>query len=358
MLRPAVLWTLSTLLVFLIAEALLFRTGWYLRYVEPASSAGQVAGHLAWLARKPADSLPEVLVLGDSRIGHAFSAPAATAASYGKLHFWNLGIPGTLPRDWYYMLRDADPDHRRFAAVILALDQYSDEDYVDVYADRIVDLNLVIGDLRIADCWDFAASMKSRDNRTHALMGCLLKGIVLRRDVRDLLATWPDRFARARAWRVHGLADVDAFTGIDRDLRGLHADWEHHTIAFPPGLDDTTRATIQATVMPNWPPYTGETTRYRRRWLPRIFDLYRGSPTRVILIELPRAPLPKPESATPPIALQTLLPRDGVIALDSATFRDLERPQFFFDGLHLNRTGRAIFSTRLGQTVVNLAGAR
>ena len=79
MLRPAVLWTLSTLLVFLIAEALLFRTGWYLRYVEPASSAGQVAGHLAWLARKPADSLPEVLVLGDSRIGHAFSAPAATA---------------------------------------------------------------------------------------------------------------------------------------------------------------------------------------------------------------------------------------------------------------------------------------
>ncbi|SPE42791.1 conserved exported hypothetical protein [Candidatus Sulfopaludibacter sp. SbA3] len=357
-LRPAIVWTLATLLAFLAVEALIFRTGWYNRWLEPHSSAGQVEGYLWWLAHRPAGSIPEVVVLGDSRIGHGLSACLADAAAGHHLHFWNLGINGTLPRDWYYMLRDADPDHRRFAAVVLALDQYSDEDYVDVYADRIVDLNFLIGRLRVTDCWEFASSMRSPENRRRALLGCLLKGVALGRDVRELLASWSDRLARATAWREHGLSDLNAFPGIGRDLRGLQADWERRVITFPPGIDDAARATIQATVMPSWPPYTGETTRYRQRWLPKIFDLYRNSPTRVILLELPRAPLPKPESVTPSYFLNAALPRDGVIALDRTTFRDLERPEFFFDGLHLNRAGRAIFSERLGRNVAALAGIR
>jgi hypothetical protein len=55
------------------------------------------------------------------------------------------------------------------------------------------------------------------------------------------------------------------------------------------------------------------------------------------------------------VFLKTALPRDGVTALDPAMFRDLERPEFFVDGLNLNRTGRAIFSARLGQKVPVLA---
>src|SRR5437773_7734764 len=105
--RPAAVWTLATLLGFVAIEALLFRTGWYYRYLEPSSSAGQVEAYLRWLTRR--SSTPEVLVLGDSRVHHGLSAPVADAAVGGKLHFWNFGIAGTLPRDWYYMLRDADP---------------------------------------------------------------------------------------------------------------------------------------------------------------------------------------------------------------------------------------------------------
>jgi hypothetical protein len=357
-LRPAVVWTLSTLLAFLLVEGLIFRTGWYNRWLEPNSSAGLVEGYLGWLAQRTGGSAAEVIVLGDSRVAHGLSAGAASAAAGNSLYFWNLGIAGTLPRDWYYMLRDADPGRQRFAAIVLALDQYSDEDYDDVYADRIIDLNFVIARLRFSDCWEFASSMKSRENRAHALMGCLLKGIALRRDLRVLLATWPARRERANAWREHGLDGVSAFAGIDRDLRGLTADWDRHTITFPPGLDAATRASIQATVMPHWPPHTGETTRYRQRWLPRIFDLYRNSPTRVVLLQLPRAPLPKPESTTPPVFLRSALPRAGVVALPPATFGDLERPEFFFDGLHLNRAGRAIFSERLGRSVAALVGVQ
>jgi hypothetical protein len=357
-LRAAVAWTAATALAFLLAEGLIFRSGWYYQWIEPASSAGMVEGYLHWLRESPRGPAAEAVVLGDSRIAHALSAPAASAASGGKLRFWNLGIMGTLPRDWYYILRDADPTRRRFAAVVLALDQYSDEDYADTYADRVIDLNFLIGRLRLGDCWEFAASMQSPKNRAHALAGCLLKGIALRRDVRELVADWPARAARAKTWREHGLDYVNSFPGIDRDLRGLRADWDAHTIAFPQGIDEDTRASIQATVMPHWPPYSGETTRYRKRWLPRIFDLYKDSPTRVILLELPRAPLPKPESSTPRFFLSSALPRAGVVALDSGTFHDLERPEYFFDGLHLNRAGRALFSARLGREVAELVGAR
>jgi lysophospholipase L1-like esterase len=156
---------------------------------------------------------------------------------------------------------------------------------------------------------------------------------------------------RIEGWRDHGLRDLDTFPGIDRDLRGLSADWAHRTLMFPPGIDAYNRGIIQATVMPNWPPYRGLTTRYREYWLPKIFDLYRDSPTRIILIELPRAPLPKPDATTPPYALRALLPHQRVTEFDAATFRDLERPEYFFDGLHLNRAGRAIFTDRLARRV-------
>jgi hypothetical protein len=350
--RRAIRYSLAAILTWLVLDALFFRTGLYFPYLEPNSSAGQLEGYLYWLRQK--SSVPESLVLGDSRIAHGLSAANATEATGNRLHFWNLGIMGTLPRDWYYLLRDADPTHRRFAAIILALDQYSDEDYVDLYADRIIDLNFLIARLRLTDCWEFATSMRSRENQSRALAGCLIKGIPLRSDIADLLTTWPARFARAKDWRDHGIDAINHFPGIDCDVRGLTADWSRRVLSFPSGLDEPSRITIQATVMPNWPPYSGETTRYRLRWLSKIFDLYRDSPTRVILLELPRAPLPKPDSSTPAYALQGLLPRYQVTALPSSTFRDLERPEYFFDGLHLNRAGRAIFSARLAQLVVRL----
>jgi hypothetical protein len=119
--------TLATSLGFLILEGLLFRTGWCNRWLEPNSSPGQVEGFLTCLAHAPRGptcgiSAGEVVVLGDSRIAHGLSVPAADTASGNRLRFGNLGIVGTLPSNWYYKLRDADPVHRRFTAVVLALD--------------------------------------------------------------------------------------------------------------------------------------------------------------------------------------------------------------------------------------------
>ncbi len=234
---PALLWTVASLLSFLLVESLVFRVGWYEKYLEPNSSAGTVETYLSWLQLFPHGKLPEVLVVGDSRIAEGFSAPAAKIAAGNRIRFWNFGIGGATPRVWYYELRDGDPTRRRFAAIVLALDQYSDQDSVDSIQDRLIDLNFVIGRLRLTDCPDFASSMASEEYRTRALSGCLLRGITLRRDAQEFLRHIRDRIRRAKDYRANGLVYVDAYGGRLEDLRGLSADFVNRTIHFPPGLD-------------------------------------------------------------------------------------------------------------------------
>jgi lysophospholipase L1-like esterase len=45
-----------------------------------------------------------------------------------------------------------------------------------------------------------------------------------------------------------------------------------------------------------------------------------------------------------------------VFALPQGTFRDLENPDLFFDGLHLNKIGRDLFSRKIASQVSPLIG--
>ncbi len=68
-------------------------------------------------------------------------------------------------------------------------------------------------------------------------------------------------------------------------------------------------------------------------------------------MQLPRAPLPKPVSSVPAVFLDSALSRPRVSSLPADLFADLERPEFFADGLHLNRDGRPAFTTRIAADV-------
>jgi hypothetical protein len=215
------------------------------------------------------------------------------------LHFWNFGIGGTSPRDWYYILRDADPERHRFAAIVLSLDRYADRDSGDNLADRPLDENYVIGRLRLADCWEFSQSFSVSQLRYSALSGCILKGITLRRDVLEFLPNFSDRVKRSRDWRDHGLDYINGYGGKPGDLEGLSVDWMHHSISFPPGVTEAQRYLLQAALMPSPFPQTGRLTRYRQYWLGKILRLYTGSPTRIIFVQYPTGPLPVTNDGTP-----------------------------------------------------------
>jgi hypothetical protein len=353
---PALLWTIASLVAFLAADAAIFRLNWYYKYLEPDSSAGMVESYIFWLKHTLPATVPEVMVLGDSRIAEGFSSRDADRLTGNKVHFWNFGMGGTSPRVWYYVLRDADPTRRRFRAIAIELDQYSDEDNLDSRPNRLIDLNFIIGRLRLTDCPDFAASMVSWEFKSRALAGCLFKGIPLRRDAQEFLLHVSDRIKRSKEWRNKGLFYTTGYPGREENLEGLSADFARRTIVYPPGIDAQRRSSIEAMTMPAPAPQTGETTRYRELWLGRIVDLYKDSPTQIIFFELPRAPLPRPEGLVPAIYLQSALQRPRVAALPQNTFRDLERPEVFFDGLHLNRIGRGIFSARIAEKIPPLIG--
>jgi hypothetical protein len=356
-LYQAVLWSVFAIAAFFLTDAAIFRSGWYLNYLEPNSTTGQLELHLFWLRHTAPGKVPEAAVIGDSRIAEGFSSRQAAAVIGDKLHFWNLGVAGTSPRAWYYMLRDGDPTHRRFRAIALGIDHYSDEDGTENVADRMTDLNYLIGRLRLTDCLDFARSFTSPELHQPVLTGCLFRAVTLRRDVQNLLSNRKERFAAAKDWRNNGHGYIDGYEGKPEDLTGLTADFEKRTLNFPPGTKDWQRSSALSTVLPAEVPQTGNLTAYRKLWLGRILDLYKDSPTRIIFLELPRAPLPTPDLKAPPRFLQSIMNRPRVIVLPKETFRDLEHPEVFADGLHLNHLGRPIFSVRLGQKMADTVGA-
>jgi hypothetical protein len=345
-------WSVAVVITFVLAEAAIFRLGWYSKLLEPYSSTGTVEYYLHWLNRTRRGTLPEVMVVGDSRIAEGFSAQLAAEGSGNQIKYWMFGIGGSSPRDWYYIVRDADRTRKRFAAIALELTPYEDEDLWDSLENRLMDLTYVADRLNWWDCPAFAFSMRDWGSGEKALAGCLFRGLVLRRDLKAFLQDIPDRVKRARDWRTSGLLYVNGYQGRTEDLHGLSADFSRRTISYPPGLSQIQRGSIQAVVMAPPAPQTGETTRYRTYWFGKILDLYKNSNTQIVFYETPRAPVRKPESRFPATFLTNAMRRQAnVAALPEVTFRDLEQGDYFFDGLHLNRRGRAIFSSRIGEQI-------
>ena len=57
-----------------------------------------------------------------------------------RIKFRSLAIGGMSIRNWYYLLRDVDPDRHRFRAVVIGLERYTDDEHPDTPPDRIRDL--------------------------------------------------------------------------------------------------------------------------------------------------------------------------------------------------------------------------
>jgi len=260
-------------------------------------------------------------------------------------------LGGTTPRVWYYQLRAADPTCRRFAAIVIALDKYPDADWFAEFEDRTTDQSYLVMRLGLGDCVNFAASMRTMLLRQRALFGCLFRGVILRPDVQAFLAHPVKRVQDATDWRNNGLGYTSGYEGKTDSLRGLTVDWRGRTIHFPEGISDSIRANVNSFVLPEPVPNTGALARYRKRWLGGILESYKDSPTRLIFLQLPRAPLIQPGIETTQGFVDSLPPTPQVKVLPAETFVDLERPELFADGLHLNREGRLVFSARVAGQV-------
>jgi hypothetical protein len=337
--------------IFGAIENLIFRTSFYSRVLDPDSSTGYFELILWNELHRKLDSVPQVLAVGDSRMA-AFQARIANERNTG-LRFASVVVPATTPRCWYYLLRDVDPTARRYAAVLIPLPDYDDEDRDEDFADRLHDLTFLVVRIRLADIFDFAGSYPSLDHKWQAFRGSLLKGMVFKRDFQACLPKPAARLAKVDYYHRSSAEWIYGYSGDQRTLRGLSVDWAARKIHFPDGIDAARREQLQKVLLEPPAPRTGREAEYRRLWLGRIVEHYRGSGARLIFLRLPRSPAPRPDAIQPnPNSVVRRLAADGsAVTLDEHAFDALERPELFADALHLNSEGAARFSAMLAAEV-------
>ena len=107
------------LILCLALQALVYRSGLYYRVADPKSNTGAVVNALLILEQHYQPGARTVLVLGDFRIVEGFSGPLAQGD--GRLRFIALGVPGSSPRTWYYLLREIVRRGYAFEGVVLGI---------------------------------------------------------------------------------------------------------------------------------------------------------------------------------------------------------------------------------------------
>ena len=337
--------------LFLAFDSALFRTRPYLRYLEPDSYAGRVMQVVSNLERRPRDASRDIAVLGDSRIAEGFSAKLAreVAPEYAWI---NSSVPGTNPRVWYYLLREADPTASRFRAIVLAVDRYEDDDQGADPAAYVFDPRSIAPLLRWADAAQFVESFPI-PSRWEALRTAVLRGLAFKEDAQQFVANPADRIARAQFNRFRKEQIDDDYPGNPRSVAGVAIDRARRTVTVPAGFRDDERDAFALNLF--HPPYLqdGSLARFRRLWLGRILERYRNSKTRLIFFRTPSSPWPQPPLQHTSAVLD-LAREYGVRALPEEPFRAIESPENFFDQVHPNAKGRAPLTRALVQEIGRL----
>jgi hypothetical protein len=342
---------LSALTLLFAADSLIFRSGWYERYLEPDSNAGATQLTLLRARHQQAQwSEPLILSMGDSRMNYSPKAANEYAASIGwPYRMSHGGVAGTTLRAWYYILREIDPTARRYKAIVLPVDDFDDEDTYNNFNDYPLDAAYLALLLRVTDLPDYPLSYTTPKYAYDAWRACLLKGLILRRDIQALLNNPRKRAANAKAvrdWWPNGSYD---YLEDERNVSGLSIDWTTRAVTFPSYADEHFRETVKTVLLRPAAPQTGRYADYRRRWFGKIFERYRGTGTRILIVKLPRAPIIRPPELVSKLSssIRDFAKVPHVRLGDEHRYEPLERPENFKDALHLNRQGSLQYTRML-----------
>jgi alginate O-acetyltransferase complex protein AlgI len=345
--------------LFALIDVLAFRTPLYHAVLDPASSTGSFESAIGQFQSFRSEPLRDVLVLGDSRIYSGLNPQAAGAAAR-TLRFLNGGVPGTTPRCWPFFVRAIDPQARRFAAVVIAVDTYGDDDSAIGSLDgddRPMDLRYVVFQTRLTDLPKLAGSFSDPRERVENGIDLFWRASELRDDVQALAA---DPLARLRAIAAaRNAAAYDPLAAHPRSetLAGLQVDFATNSIVYPPGIAADGRAAIATQVLAIAKP-SPSYARYRQQWLAPIVARYAAAGTPVFFVRIPTRPAHRTPTELPSGSLVEIASNDGARLIPAAKYLALERPKLFADEDHLNREGSLLFSRLLGADVARMVAER
>jgi hypothetical protein len=266
-------------------------------------------------------------------------------------------LGGTTPRTWYYALRAVDPHAHNYAAILIPEDDYNEPDTWEDQSLRESDLHYLIARLKLRDLFEFPWTYPSARGKWTAFEGIVLKGTVYKQDFQEFLDHPLARIAKAEYNRHDSAGWYYGFGGDARTLAGTEIDWTHRTVRFPPSVPEADQKRIAEELFRDVAPNQGRETAYRLFWYRRILDFYRGSGTKILFLRVPRAPVSPPE--VPPrlnSAVRQLAGQPDVIVLDEHLLDSLERPELFWDSMHLNREGQIRFTEIIAAEVRKALG--
>jgi hypothetical protein len=334
---------------FWCVEGLIFHTSLYASIISPASTTGLLETWIDNEAQRPRDAHPQILVIGDSRMGAMKPRIANRFTSQTGLTFASIGAAGATPRCWYYMLRDADPGANRYAAILIGLESYDDAESWEDYADRESDLHYLIARLRWSDLSEFSSSYHNPQLKREAFRGILFKGLVFKRDFQDFLLNPAARLAYARLSRRESHSWFNDFVDTSDSLKDVRVDFAARTVTVPSGTRPDLGQVLRSRLLDPLPPEMGRESAYMHYWMGRIYGLYRGSKTKLVFLRLPRGGFVRPDQPplNPHSSVRELATHPEIRLIPEKFFDGLERPELFHDEVHLNETGSEEFSRML-----------
>ena len=333
-------------------EAGFFGIGFYFQFSEPASYCGQVVAVLrnARAFEQDAGKSRRVLVLGDSRMGEGFSAKLCDDLGQSDPRWFNASVPGSTPRVWSYLLDTLLRQGNRFDVVVLPLQSLSGRTSEFFMADRKLDGQFMPPILPYSEVSTFAGSFDSPDLQKEMLLRGYLRSYAMQSDLLRLIEH-PRRRMRDVARVREAFASHYAYTGREEDLSGKV--WvTDGKIQFSPQIPESEHHNFAAMPEAFSEEVITKELIYQRYWIGRIEDSCRGAGARLVVLLAPRGPLGEiyqPEDGIDAFS-RLGLSQDSVV-LPAPAFSSLERPECFFDHLHMNALGRKDFSTILWKFV-------
>ena len=180
--------------------------------------------------------MSNVLVIGDSRIGEGFSPVFANHIGHPRgINFVRLGLAGTTPRVWHYVLRAVDPQRNRFVAVYLMAAGYRDDEVHEDYANRALDTAYLAPMLEWRDLFEYPASFTDETAFKQARLAVAFPESALHRDLVAFAGAPLTRLKKATVWHQ----------GYPNWLRDYPGRSEAMPIAQQPFTTDAVLATLQ-----------------------------------------------------------------------------------------------------------------
>ena len=251
----------------------------------------------------------------------------------------------------------------RFSAIVMMVNYDETYNWNDL-TDYSLDINYTMPLLRLRDIDDFPRTFTRAALRGRAARAILLPLQALHEDAQELLAHPFERFHQIHKVRPIWLSALGPY-GMDRKLVALRSDigmlagqpksWGDDETIWKPKLEGYFRDMRK--VAPKERQATNAA--YESYWIDRIASRYRAKGASVIVFSMVRGPWKAELMPSPMLdpGLSRMREAGEIIALPGDAFSEFEKPDLFFDTLHMNSTGREKFSKAFGTGQDRAAGA-